>query len=803
MRREVLRQMAPQYQEASSAYKRVVLADFVRLTGYHRKYAMWLLNHPGNERPSPVHPPRRVYETEVEEALVHIWNQTNRLCAKRLIPCLPMFVDAFVRHNHLHLLPECRTRLLSMSAATADRILRPHRQREMRGLCTTRAGTFLKSTIPIRTFEQWDEQVPGFVEADLVAHCGSSVEGTYLFTLTLTDIATGWTECLPLPTKSAEAVLAAVKQARSLFPFPLLGLDTDNGTEFINETLLAYCEAEQITFTRGRPALKNNQCYVEQKNGNIVRQVVGYDRFVGAQAYQHLDDLYRVLSLYVNAFQPSMKLCAKLKEGRRVRRIYDVAMTPLLRLLQAQVLPAESERELLKRFETLDPVSLLQQVQQAQQTLFCCATRVSFPQSESRRRQVACERFRAEGRSPLPRAAEALLQAESVSKRGEEGREDERSATTMEGEWHRTCNDPFQEQWEVIAEWVRTQPERSCRAMFEDLQRLSPDRYQPSHFRALQRGVRKIRARLLHEGVQPQANVHEERDAAVAPSLVPDEHEPQQHDVHDSAVPTSTGGEEHEEHEQQDDANGPCFLLSLAAQEVLKPVQEPSSGSAPEKTSPVNEEQALNASAVSNCSAKPNTSCKHSMSMTIEDAIGDYLEAQQRAKRRPKTMEWHQTALGLFGRYLRTEGQCVLLAEMTEGHIYGWVESLQMPTAMGVVRSDGTMTSYVRSARAWCHWLVNAGYLTRTPFAAIPLRNVEPPVMHPLETEEWERLLLACSSPGERSALTHWGPARNRVLLWVLYDTGIRLSEACALRLGDVDREQGMLMVRRNGFKGR
>ena len=269
LRREVLRQMAPQYQEALSAHKRVIVDAFVRLTGYHRTYAMWLLNHADEGQRSPVHPPRRVYEADVEEALVLIWTKTNRLCAKRLIPCLPMFLDALERHEHLHLTEEYRSLLLSMSAATADRLLHTHRQQEMRGLCTTRAGTLLKSTIPIRTFEQWDEQVPGFVEADLVAHCGSSVEGTYLFTLTLTDIATGWTECLPLLTKSAQAVLAAIQHARTLFPFPLLGLDTDNGTEFINDLLVAYCEAEQITFTRGRPALKNDQCYVEQKMGML------------------------------------------------------------------------------------------------------------------------------------------------------------------------------------------------------------------------------------------------------------------------------------------------------------------------------------------------------------------------------------------------------------------------------------------------------------------------------------------------------------------------------------------------------
>lgn len=214
--------------------------------------------------------------------LVQVWNIANRLCSKLLIPSLPMFLDTLERHEHLRLMPECRSQLLSMSTATADRLLRPHRGQAVRGLCTTRAGTLLKSNIPIRTFEQWDEQRPGFVEADLVAHCGSSMEGTYLFTLTLTDIATGWTECLPLLSKSAEAVLVVLQRARSLFPFPLLGLDTDNGTEFMNEVLFAYYEQEHITFTRGRPLLKNDQCYVEQKNGHIVRQVVGYDRFVGA-----------------------------------------------------------------------------------------------------------------------------------------------------------------------------------------------------------------------------------------------------------------------------------------------------------------------------------------------------------------------------------------------------------------------------------------------------------------------------------------------------------------------------------------
>ena len=197
----------------------------------------------------------------------------------------------------------------------------------------TSAGTLLKQQISVRTFAQWNETRPGFLEADLVAHCGRDSEGSFLSTLTLTDIATGWTECLPLHSKSAEAVLSALQQARASFPFPILGLDTDNGSEFINEPLLTYCEQEHITFTRGREGLKNDQCFVEQKNGAVVRQVVGYDRLEGERAYRQLGEVYQALRLYVNGFQPSMKLQAIQYGGRKVRRVYDTAKTPLQRLL--------------------------------------------------------------------------------------------------------------------------------------------------------------------------------------------------------------------------------------------------------------------------------------------------------------------------------------------------------------------------------------------------------------------------------------------------------------------------------------
>src|SRR5256714_2449698 len=285
--REVLHQLAPQYRQASPSQKRTLLEAFVAITGYVRKYARWLLNHAEEMQQLDGRSHLRKYGPEVQHALFLVWNAANRICAKRLIPFLPTLIEALERHEHLHLTEECRSQLLSMSAATADRLLRSQRTLGLRGLSTKRAGTLLKQQIPIRTFEEWKETRPGFLEADLVAHCGADIEGGYLYTLTLTDIATGWTECLPLLHRSQEAVLAALQHARTLFPFPILGIDTDNGGEFINGVLVAYCEQEQITFTRGRPYQKRDQCFVEQKNGAIVRQVVGYDRFVGEHAYRY------------------------------------------------------------------------------------------------------------------------------------------------------------------------------------------------------------------------------------------------------------------------------------------------------------------------------------------------------------------------------------------------------------------------------------------------------------------------------------------------------------------------------------
>jgi Integrase core domain len=491
-RRALLQQAIPQYREASPSQKRTLVDAFVAATAYHHTYARWLLNHAEEVQQTLQRPRPRQYGPEVQHALFLAWHAANRICAKRLIPFLPILIESLERHEHLQISEECRRQLLAMSAATADRLLSSQRKLSQRGLSTTRAGTLLKQQIPIRTFQEWNETRPGFLEADLVAHCGEDREGGYLYTLTLTDVATGWTECLPLLHRSQEAVLAALQRAHTLFPFPILGIDTDNGGEFINETLITYCEQEQITFTRGRPYLKNDQCFVEQKNGAVVRQVVGYDRLVGEHAYRQLTELYRALRLYINCFQPSMKLLSKERDGKKVRNVYDAAKTPLQRLLLSDILPAQKQQELTEVAHALDPIHLFQQLEQLQQATFRCAVGCSpfisslVPASIRVFSVESCMmgKLPIEGSIPDPAAGLQTLYQEQERRKRVLG-------------WRRTHKDPFAGEWEQILIWLVTNPERSSGDIFRELQRLSPGRYQPLQIRTLQRGMRKIRAYLL------------------------------------------------------------------------------------------------------------------------------------------------------------------------------------------------------------------------------------------------------------------------------------------------------------------
>lgn len=257
-------------------------------------------------------------------------------------------------------LEEC---LCRMSPSTIDRLLHSYRNNGGRKpISTTRPGSLLKNCIPIRTFADWPENKPGYVETDLVAHCGDTAEGFYLYTLCTVDVASGWTECLPVWGKTNINVRQSIHHMRQHLPFSLLGIDSDNGGEFINHSLYNYCHSEKITFTRSRSYKKNDSCHVEQKNGNVVRRLVGYDRYSSEAAFECMGRIYSLIRLYINFFQPTMKLMTKTRHGAKVYKVYDKAQTPYQRLLQSGVLTEAKKAELAASYKGINPVFLLEQI---------------------------------------------------------------------------------------------------------------------------------------------------------------------------------------------------------------------------------------------------------------------------------------------------------------------------------------------------------------------------------------------------------------------------------------------------------
>jgi len=371
-KRELLTAVSPRYVTATGAEKHRILAEFVATTGYHRKYALALLRHPPPPRTRPIRRPRASrYPVALRRELVQLWEVAGRIGSKRLVPGLPALIDAMERHGELMIAADTRALLLSLSPATADRLLAPARHGALpRGRTTTKPGSLLKHHIPIRTFADWDDDRPGFLEIDLVGHGGESTSGEYVHSLVLTDIATQWTECVALTNRGEQAVSTAIAHARTLLPVPVLGLDSDNGGEFINHHLVRYCTREQITFTRCRPYKKNDQCHVEQKNYSIIRQIVGYDRYEGEVAHAALMALYLPLRLFTNFFQPSVRLVSKQHEGKKVTKRYDVARTPYERVLAAPTVAETDKERLQMEYLTLNPVALRRQIEAAQEALW-------------------------------------------------------------------------------------------------------------------------------------------------------------------------------------------------------------------------------------------------------------------------------------------------------------------------------------------------------------------------------------------------------------------------------------------------
>jgi hypothetical protein len=363
------------YQQATRADKHRLLDELVAVTGLHRKAAIRLLRRPPRSGPTPPRAGRpRRYGAEVAAAAEILWQASGRIGAHRLHPFVPELLDRLVQCGELSVAPTVDTLVRQASRPTLARLLAPARaQYPRRSATTTRPSTWLKQHIPIRTFADWDDARPGFCQVDLVAHCGGSTQGFYLHTLCAVDVATSWVELQALWGKGHYRVAAGVQAVRQRLPVTLVGLDSDNGSEFINRLLYYYCWREGITFTRGRAWKKNDSALVEQKNGAIVRQLVGYDRFASRPAYAQLARVYALARWHVNFFQPVEKLVTKHRTGARVHRVFDRAQTPYQRLCAAGVLTPLKRAELEALYRRLNPLQLQRDLEAALDRLWTLA----------------------------------------------------------------------------------------------------------------------------------------------------------------------------------------------------------------------------------------------------------------------------------------------------------------------------------------------------------------------------------------------------------------------------------------------
>jgi hypothetical protein len=469
---ELLEALRERYQQVPKQEKTKVLDEFVAVAGCHRKHAIRLLS---GIRPLAADAPtidRRTYDEAVREALVILWEAADRICGKRLKAILPGLVTSLEQHGHLALDPIVRQQLLSISPATIDRLLasvRSHACHRKKRKKATRPS----KVIPVRTFADWKEPAPGFLEIDFVAHCGTSMQGTHLWSLVATDVCSGWTEVVPLLAREQSGVVEGLEVMRRQFPVPLLGIDSDNDSAFINETLLVYCQKQKLEFTRSRAYQKNDQAWIEQKNGAVVRRVVGYERFSGIVAGQILGQLYQALRLYVNHFQPSFKLKSKTREGAKVKKQYHKPATPCERLLEHGSVPEAIKEKLRSERGRLDPLDLLHRIRESQSALAALAS--GDPSSGPGRESL--EQF--------------------LGKLPELWREGEARPTHRQGDarpraW-RTRKDPFEGVWAELLLWLQQDPEATAKALLERLDREHPGRFPEGQLRTLQRRIREWR----------------------------------------------------------------------------------------------------------------------------------------------------------------------------------------------------------------------------------------------------------------------------------------------------------------------
>jgi len=360
------------YRTASKKEKGMILDEFVKTTELGRKYAIALLRGKRDYVKHVIQRPRRVeYGPELIPPLLVMVDLFDGICSKRLRAAMDTELPRLYDAGFLQLSPEAYRKLMDISPASMDRLLIGRRPQIRKPRHFTKPGTLLKHQIPIRTWADWDEDQPGFCEMDLVDHSGGlTVRGAdHAWTLCFTDVKTAWTECMAVPNKAQVHVFAAICRVRERLPFPLLGIDSDNGSEFINDQLYRYCLDEKITFTRGRAGRKNDSAYVEQKNWSVVRRAIGYCRYDTPEQLALLNRLYAVMHFYVNFFLPVMKLESKTHVGSKVKKTYDEPLTPYARVLACPEVPEEQKAQLRETYELLNLIDLRRQINELRDQL--------------------------------------------------------------------------------------------------------------------------------------------------------------------------------------------------------------------------------------------------------------------------------------------------------------------------------------------------------------------------------------------------------------------------------------------------
>ena len=371
-----LNNVIKRYKSSNRRQKGEILEELCAVSGYHKKHAIRLMNQRKKRLPKGKEKrgrPEKYSNTQYLEPLKHIWLNTDQACGKRLKMALPLWLPHYSK-EYGQLEPAVYSGLLAMSAATIDRLLASSRVKCKRGLSGTKPGKILKKHIPIKT-DQWDEDKPGFLEADTVAHCGTSLAGSFVWSLTMTDIYSAWTENRAVWNKGAIGVLTQIEDIENNLPFEILGFDSDNGNEFLNWHLIRYFTGEQrtkqIQFTRSRPYHSDDNAHVEQKNWTHVRQLFGYERFSNQAVVALMNDLYKnEMSQMNNYFLPNTKLTEKRRVNSKIIKKHDKPETPYQRLMKSEHISEQKKKELTEVYNSLNPFELKKTIKKKVDRIF-------------------------------------------------------------------------------------------------------------------------------------------------------------------------------------------------------------------------------------------------------------------------------------------------------------------------------------------------------------------------------------------------------------------------------------------------